>query len=164
MLLSCSFIIMYFSLKFSFSHGRKAESCVWTLFAVSDAQPNEREDLFIQKIRQCGVIFDFITDPLSDLKWKEVKRAALNEMVEYVTTQRQVITEPVYPEVVQMFAVNLFRTLPPSSNPSGAMFFPSEGAGTWVKIHSFVNNSSSFWVQCIYCFLFSWCSSNVKNL
>lgn len=87
--------------------------------SISDAQPNEREDLFIQKIRQCGVIFDFITDPLSDLKWKEVKRAALNEMVEYVTTQRQVITEPVYPEVVQMFAMNLFRTLPPSSNPSG---------------------------------------------
>nr|XP_045604862.1 serine/threonine-protein phosphatase 2A 56 kDa regulatory subunit delta isoform-like [Procambarus clarkii] len=57
--------------------------------SLRDAQPNEREELFIQKIRQCGVIFDFITDPLSDLKWKEVKRAALNEMVEYVTTQRQ---------------------------------------------------------------------------
>lgn len=96
--------------------------------SLRDAQPNEREDLFIQKIRQCGVIFDFITDPLSDLKWKEVKRAALNEMVEYVTTQRQVITEPVYPEVVQMFAVNLFRTLPPSSNPSE--FDPEEDEPT----------------------------------
>ncbi|XP_069951006.1 serine/threonine-protein phosphatase 2A 56 kDa regulatory subunit gamma isoform isoform X2 [Cherax quadricarinatus] len=98
--------------------------------SLRDAQPNEREELFIQKIRQCGVIFDFITDPLSDLKWKEVKRAALNEMVEYVTTQRQVITEPVYPEVVQMFAVNLFRTLPPSSNPSGAEFDPEEDEPT----------------------------------
>lgn len=96
--------------------------------SLRDAQPGEREDLFIQKIRQCGVIFDFITDPLSDLKWKEVKRAALNEMVEYVTTQRQVITEPVYPEVVQMFAVNLFRTLPPSSNPSE--FDPEEDEPT----------------------------------
>ncbi|KAK3877602.1 hypothetical protein Pcinc_017680 [Petrolisthes cinctipes] len=98
--------------------------------SLRDAQPNEREDLFVQKIRQCGVIFDFITDPLSDLKWKEVKRAALNEMVEYVTTQRQVITEPVYPEVVQMFAMNLFRTLPPSSNPSGAEFDPEEDEPT----------------------------------
>ena len=79
----------------------------------------EREDLFIQKIRQCSVLFDFVTDPLSDLKWKEVKRAALHEMVEYVTTQRNVITEPVYPEVVAMFSVNLFRILPPSNNPSG---------------------------------------------
>ena len=33
----------------------------------------EREELFIQKIRQCGVLFDFVADPLSDLKWKEVK-------------------------------------------------------------------------------------------
>ena len=34
-----------------------------------------------------------------DLKWKEVKRSALNEMVEYITTQRGVISEAVYPEV-----------------------------------------------------------------
>ncbi|XP_042879663.1 serine/threonine-protein phosphatase 2A 56 kDa regulatory subunit gamma isoform-like isoform X4 [Penaeus japonicus] len=100
------------------------------LSLLRDAQPNEREELFIQKIRQCGVLFDFVSDPLSDLKWKEVKRAALNEMVEYVTTQRQVITEPVYPEVVQMFAGNLFRTLPPSSNPSGAEFDPEEDEPT----------------------------------
>ena len=63
---------------------------------------NEKEELFIQKIRQCCVLFDFVTDPLSDLKWKEVKRAALHEMVEYVTTQRGVITEAIYPEAVRM--------------------------------------------------------------
>ncbi|KAA0188658.1 hypothetical protein HAZT_HAZT001633, partial [Hyalella azteca] len=98
--------------------------------AIRDAAPNEREELFLQKIRQCTVLFDFIIDPLSDLKWKEVKRAALNEMVEYVTTQRSVITEPVYPEVVAMFSVNLFRTLPPSTNPSGAEFDPEEDEPT----------------------------------
>lgn len=96
---------------------------------LRDAGANDREELFINKIRQCGVLFDFVSDPLSDLKWKEVKRAALNEMVEYVTTQRQVITEPIYPEVVHMFAVNLFRTLPPSSNPS-AEFDPEEDEPT----------------------------------
>ena len=32
----------------------------------------EREELFIQKIKQCQVLFDFVADPLSDLKWKEV--------------------------------------------------------------------------------------------
>ncbi|KAL7641777.1 UNVERIFIED_CONTAM: hypothetical protein RMT77_007651 [Armadillidium vulgare] len=94
--------------------------------ALRDAEPNEREELFIKKIQQCGVLFDFVSDPLSDLKWKEVKRAALNEMVEYVTTQRNVITEAIYPEVVHMFAINLFRTLPPSSNPSGAVEFDPE--------------------------------------
>lgn len=48
------------------------------------------------------MLFDFVSDPLSDLKWKEVKRAALHEMVEYVTTQRGVITDAIYPEAVNM--------------------------------------------------------------
>lgn len=49
-----------------------------------------------------------------------MKRAALHEMVEYVTTNRNVLTESVYPEIVAMFSVNLFRALPPSTNPNGA--------------------------------------------
>nr|CAG4641587.1 EOG090X03TX [Eurycercus lamellatus] len=51
-------------------------------------------------------------------------------MVEYVTSQRGVITEVIYPEAVNMFATNLFRTLPPSSNPNGAEFDPEEDEPT----------------------------------
>jgi serine/threonine-protein phosphatase 2A regulatory subunit B' len=69
------------------------------LSSLKDTPLNEREELFIQKIKQCQVLFDFVADPLSDLKWKEVKRAALHEMVEYVTNNRGVLTEAVYPEV-----------------------------------------------------------------
>lgn len=69
---------------------------------LSDVPPADQEKLFIQKLRQCCVLFDFVSDPLSDLKWKEVKRAALSEMVEYITHNRNVITEPIYPEVVHM--------------------------------------------------------------
>ncbi|XP_060571325.1 serine/threonine-protein phosphatase 2A 56 kDa regulatory subunit gamma isoform-like isoform X4 [Ruditapes philippinarum] len=97
---------------------------------LKDATPAEREELFIQKLRQCCVLFDFMQDPLSDLKWKEVKRAALNEMVEFVTQNRGVITDAIYPEAIHMFATNLFRTLPPSSNPSGAEFDPEEDEPT----------------------------------
>uniref|UniRef100_A0A8C1P544 Serine/threonine protein phosphatase 2A regulatory subunit n=1 Tax=Cyprinus carpio TaxID=7962 RepID=A0A8C1P544_CYPCA len=105
-------------------------SC-FTLVSVSvDVPPAEQEKLFVQKLRQCCVLFDFISDPLSDLKWKEVKRAALSEMVEYITHNRNVITEPIYPEVVHMFAVNMFRALPPSSNPTGAEFDPEEDEPT----------------------------------
>ncbi|XP_075983156.1 serine/threonine-protein phosphatase 2A 56 kDa regulatory subunit gamma isoform-like isoform X1 [Anticarsia gemmatalis] len=97
---------------------------------IKDAPAAEREQLFVQKLRQCCLLFDFADEPLSDLKWKEVKRAALLEMVEYVTSQRGVITEPIYPEAVNMFAINLFRTLPPSSNPNGAEFDPEEDEPT----------------------------------
>ncbi|XP_002129687.2 serine/threonine-protein phosphatase 2A 56 kDa regulatory subunit gamma isoform isoform X1 [Ciona intestinalis] len=98
--------------------------------ALKDAAPNDVESLFTRKLQQCCVVFDFITDPLSDLKWKEIKRGALNEMVEYVTHNRGVITEPIYPEAVHMFAVNTFRSLPPSTNPSGAEFDPEEDEPT----------------------------------
>ncbi|CAH1182611.1 unnamed protein product [Phyllotreta striolata] len=97
---------------------------------LRDASPDDKEELFIQKLRQCCVLFDFATDPLSDLKWKEIKRTALQEMVEYVTTHKGVITDVIYSEAVNMFAVNLFRTLPPSTNPNGAEFDPEEDEPT----------------------------------
>lgn len=93
---------------------------------LKDAKEDEREELFIEKLRQCCVLFDFYTDPLSDLKWKEIKRAALNEMVEYLSHNRNVLTESMYAEAVKMFSTNCFRTLPPSSNPQGAEFDPEE--------------------------------------
>ncbi|XP_055387767.1 serine/threonine-protein phosphatase 2A 56 kDa regulatory subunit gamma isoform isoform X2 [Condylostylus longicornis] len=96
---------------------------------LRDTPGNEREELFIQKLKQCCTLFDF-SEPLSDLKWKEVKRAALHEMVEYLSNNNGVITEQIYPEAINMFAVNLFRTLPPSSNPNGAEFDPEEDEPT----------------------------------
>lgn len=114
------------SSRFNVSKNRELQK----LTPMKDAPANEREQLFIQKIQQCGVLFDFVQDPLSDLKWKEVKRAALNEMVEYVSQNRGILTEHIYPEAIQMFAGNLFRTLPPSSNPSGAEFDPEEDEPT----------------------------------
>ncbi|KAH9517629.1 Serine/threonine-protein phosphatase 2A 56 kDa regulatory subunit gamma isoform [Dermatophagoides farinae] len=97
---------------------------------IKDAPLNEREELFIQKIQQCCVLFDFSQDPLSDLKWKDIKRQTLHELVEYIVTQNNVITEAIYPEVVHMFSVNIFRVLPPSSNPNGAEFDPEEDEPT----------------------------------
>jgi len=72
------------------------------LVGCSDVAASEREALFIEKLRQCMTLFDFIADPLSDLKWKEIKRSALNELVEYVTQNRSVVTDAIYPEAVQM--------------------------------------------------------------
>jgi len=116
---------------------------------LKDASQGDRDDLFIQKIRQCCVLFDFVADPLSDLKWKEVKRAALQEMVEYVTTNRSVLTEHVYPEVVTMFSVNLFRTLPPSNNPNGAEFDPEEDEPTLEAAWPHLQLVYEFFLRCL---------------
>ncbi|TRY78606.1 hypothetical protein TCAL_06456 [Tigriopus californicus] len=89
---------------------------------LKDVPSGEQEELFIRKLRQCGVGFDFM-DPVADLKGKEIKRATLNEIVDYITAGRGVLTEAVYPEIIRMIACNLFRTLPPSDNPD---FDPEE--------------------------------------
>ena len=73
-----------------------------------DVPSSEQEELFIRKLRQCCVGFDFM-DPVADLKGKEIKRATLNEIVDYITAGRGVLTEAVYPEIIRMvsFAIIL---------------------------------------------------------
>lgn len=119
------------------------------LALLKDTPQDGREELFIQKIKQCQVLFDFIADPLSDLKWKEVKRAALHEMVEYVTNNRGVLTEAVYPEIVVMFSVNLFRALPPSTNPNGAEFDPEEDEPTLEAAWPHLQLVCEFFLRCL---------------
>ncbi|MEE6473983.1 hypothetical protein FKM82_010238 [Ascaphus truei] len=94
--------------------------------ALKDATSNDQQDLFCQKLQQCCVLFDFI-DSISDLKSKEIKRATLNELVEYVSTNRGVIIETGYPDIIKMICSNIFRTLPPSDNPD---FDPEEDEPT----------------------------------
>ncbi|KAH8310351.1 hypothetical protein KR044_000860 [Drosophila immigrans] len=110
-------------------HSPPNASTALALPPLRETPATEREELLLQKLRQCCTLFDF-SEPLSDLKWKEVKRAALHEMVEYLSNQNGVITEIIYPEAINMFSVNLFRTLPPSSNPNGAEFDPEEDEPT----------------------------------
>jgi serine/threonine-protein phosphatase 2A regulatory subunit B' len=112
-----------------------------------EAGAAEREELFIQKVRQCTVLFDFSRDVLSDLKWKEVKRDALQEMVEYVNSNTGVLTEALYPEIVRMFAVNLFRALPPSNNPSE--FDPEEDEPTLEAAWPHLQLVYEFFFRCL---------------
>ncbi|KAL0266946.1 UNVERIFIED_CONTAM: hypothetical protein PYX00_009350 [Menopon gallinae] len=102
---------------------------------LKDAPLAEQEELFIKKVRQCNVFFDFM-DPLSDLKGKEIKRSTLNELVDYVSSAKSVFTERAYPEIIKMVGTNLFRTLPPSENPD---FDPEEDdpmlEASWPHLH-----------------------------
>ena len=111
----------------------------------------ERHDLFLQKLHQCSQVFDF-NDASADVANKQIKSQTLAEMLDWITTQRGVVTESVYPEVVHMvrpplpaaflkkrapttdapprrrpqFASNLFRSIPPPVNPTGDAFDPEE--------------------------------------
>lgn len=69
--------------------------------SITDTPPAEQADLVNKKLRQCCVVFDFM-DAVSDLRGKEIKRASLNELVDYITTGRGVLSEDLYPEIVHM--------------------------------------------------------------
>jgi len=76
----------------------------------TDAPMSDQQDLFIKKLKQCCVVFDFM-DPVADLKSKEIKRACLNEIVDYISVTKNCLSEPVYPEIIAMVSFNIFRTL-----------------------------------------------------
>lgn len=80
---------------------------------LPDAPSTEQQELFSQKLQQCCVIFDFL-DSVTDLKSKEIKRATLNELVEYVSTNRGVLVESAYPEITDMVSMLELPDLKPS--------------------------------------------------
>lgn len=77
------------------------------MITIPDVPSTEQEDLFIRKLRQCCIAFDFM-DPVADLKGKEIKRSTLNELVDYITIRREALTEPVYPEIIKMVCPYLY--------------------------------------------------------
>ncbi|ESO07316.1 hypothetical protein HELRODRAFT_98671 [Helobdella robusta] len=93
---------------------------------LKEASPADKESLFLQKIQQGSVIFDFQREASSDIKYKEVKRATLNELVEYISNNRNVLTDPVYPAIITMFSVNTFRTLSSSTAGTASTEFDPE--------------------------------------
>lgn len=91
----------------------------------ADTERSTHGELFLKKLEQCSKTFDFC-DQLSKRKEKEMKKLTLIELVDYVRQNKYIVTDAIYPAAVSMFRENLFRTLPPSSNPSGDAFDPEE--------------------------------------
>lgn len=87
--------------------------------------PEEQIKLFIQKIDQCNIMFDF-GDPTHDIRGKEIKRITLQELIQFILNNRFTYTDEMYKHVVTMFRTNLFRPIPPPVNPVGELFDPDE--------------------------------------
>lgn len=64
-------------------------------------------------------------DPVADLKGKEIKRATLNEIVDYITAGRGVLTEAVYPEIIRMVSGTLLMSFPISRAPFKFVSIPT---------------------------------------
>ncbi|VEU19743.1 DEKNAAC100293 [Brettanomyces naardenensis] len=95
------------------------------LASFDEVEPDYYPELFIQKVDQCKIMFDFF-DPSSDIQGKEMKRLALHELTVFVSTTRMTYTEEMYKHVVDMFKLNIFRPIPPPVNPVGDIYDPDE--------------------------------------
>lgn len=92
-----------------------------------DDQRNQADKIstLVAKLRQCCVTFDF-EDPLSDLKSKEIKRASLVNILQYMSNPKNEIPDSIYEDFFKMFSSNAFRTLGPPSVNHGAEYDPEE--------------------------------------
>lgn len=87
--------------------------------SLKATEPNgkELEVLFLQKLELCSVCFDFEDPSTGDKRGKDIKRATLLEMVEYVNppSGHKIFTEPTYPAIMNMVKANICRSLPPQN-------------------------------------------------
>eukprot|EP01124_Arcella_intermedia_P005662 TRINITY_DN1334_c0_g1_i1.p1 TRINITY_DN1334_c0_g1~~TRINITY_DN1334_c0_g1_i1.p1 ORF type:complete len:670 (+),score=115.91 TRINITY_DN1334_c0_g1_i1:212-2011(+) len=88
---------------------------------------SERENLFLKKLKQASVVFDFSKIiNLQEAEQKEIKKETLLELVDFLLTEKMKFTPPVYKAVFDMISINLFRPLPPRLNPTGEGFDPED--------------------------------------
>ncbi|KAL7122169.1 hypothetical protein ACP275_01G028800 [Erythranthe tilingii] len=91
------------------------------LLAFKDVSSSEKMNLFISKLSLCCVVFDF-TDPAKNVQEKELKRATLLELLDFVSQNPPKFSEPAILASCKMCSVNLFRVFPPNcrsnSNPT----------------------------------------------
>ncbi|PIN00917.1 Serine/threonine protein phosphatase 2A, regulatory subunit [Handroanthus impetiginosus] len=87
------------------------------LLAFKDVPSSERMNLFISKLSLCCVVFDF-TDPAKNIQEKELKRATLLELLEFVSQNPPKFSEPAISASCKMCSINLFRVFPPNYRSS----------------------------------------------
>lgn len=95
------------------------------LAAFDEVDPEYYIELFVQKVDQCNIMFDFY-DPSSDIEGKDLKSLTLTELTNFISSTRIQFTEEMYAHVVEMFKANIFRPIPPPVNPVGEIYDPDE--------------------------------------
>ncbi|KAL3523510.1 hypothetical protein ACH5RR_016344 [Cinchona calisaya] len=74
---------------------------------------SERHVLFIKKLQNCCIAFDFL-DTLKNAREKEIKRQTLTEFIDVVNSGSCKMNEIMQEGLVKMISINIFRCLPPT--------------------------------------------------
>ena len=114
---------------------------IHNLPALRDAPPASRKPLLLKKLRLCSYVFTFDESSLDspqEQKEKELKRATLLELVNYLTVFKPSFTDDELAAIFDMLQINLFRPLPPSTFELTGVYNPEEDEPTsevsWVHL------------------------------
>ncbi|CAN1216564.1 Serine/threonine protein phosphatase 2A 57 kDa regulatory subunit B' kappa isoform [Linum perenne] len=80
--------------------------------SFKDVSAPQKQNLFVSKLNFCCEISDF-SDPVKADAQLDLKREALVELVDFVSSGSAKFTEPAIAAMCKMFAANLFRVFPP---------------------------------------------------
>ncbi|CAB1117570.1 unnamed protein product [Ectocarpus sp. CCAP 1310/34] len=92
---------------------------------LKDVSLAKREALFVQKVELCTVVYRFDNEmtmgnniDATETRGKELKRQTLMELLDFVNTQpgEKMLTESLYPCIMQMVSANVCRALPPATD------------------------------------------------
>lgn len=105
-----------------------SRSVITSLNTLRDTSTTNRTKLFIRKVRLCCYVFEFTDQPDSpqDARDKEIKRATLLELVNYLSVFKPSFGEEELEEIFDMILCNLARPLPPSTQDINSAFNPEE--------------------------------------
>lgn len=95
-----------------------AVSQLKNIASLKDSPDNKRDMIYQQKLELCSIIFPFNEDSSEadpELAAKELKRAALMELVEYLNdpNSAKILTDINLPKTVSMIKANIIRSFPP---------------------------------------------------
>lgn len=90
-----------FTAMFISPHAKKRDTHIHTCRISIEVPPSQRQQLLARKLEQCQIMFDF-NDPDVDLRNKEIKRQALQEILAFVSTTQAAIDKSLYPAMINM--------------------------------------------------------------
>lgn len=99
------------------SNGQNSNQIVLQeLPSLRDTPATKREELFRKMLELCSICFDF-DDAAADKRGKEIKRATLLELVDYVNAPsgQKIFSEPLMPDIMDCVRANICRALPPQN-------------------------------------------------
>jgi serine/threonine-protein phosphatase 2A regulatory subunit B' len=122
------------------------------------SQMIERQEHLLKKLDICCITCDFSDRAKDYSEDKELKRQALMDVVEFLTSCNEQLTEPMMIALCRMFSINLFRVFPPKIRSK-----PGITGGAEMEEDDPVFDPSWFHLQIVYELLLKFVTSSLVD-